>query len=197
MRHVAPRLPQSPLLRCVCLCIYTQMPASSVCVPHSGLRLREKTGTGKGTGCRAGQAGRGRQRGQNLTTCTLLSPGGEACLGWARLVQLWRGLCPPVVLRSYREQPAAIDRRELSGWREGLAGERSILISDDSHLWELASRTACAVPYSSTSPRGRRVLEVWVVHTEMRCSVAHAPGFKDLLMTRCITYLIVFSLIAC
>ena len=88
--------------------------------------------------------------GADLMVPTLsLSP--PAHLGWAQLV-LSRVECQERLLCGSTKLQGAGHMGAFHGEREGIAGLRIILISDDSRAGEFASRTTCAVQYSIHQP---------------------------------------------
>lgn len=168
MGQVAPSLLPSPPLRCVCLCVYAQMSAPPVCVPHSGWSQRDRTDTRKNT-----VQGQGRQSGQNRLASVVPSPGGEA-------YTLGEGLCPRWFCEVIGSSLLLMNRGEFSKGREGPAGERSMLVSDDSDSGAcIQDKRRCPVQQPPATC-GCRALEVGLVQTEMFCEPNPHTGFQRL-----------------
>lgn len=137
-----PAVPTAPL--CALTCLPSDV-CFLVCVFHWVLSQREWTDIREGAECWAGQVcWRPRRQGRQ----SLRLHGGEVGLGWAI------GRAPLWFFKVIGRSQLLMNQWELSGWGEGgLAGERSILVSDDSDSGELGTRTSCAVPCSSHKPR--------------------------------------------
>ena len=99
---------------------------------------------------RAGFLGEELAEGADLMVPMLsLSP--SACLGWTQLV-LSQVECQERLFCGSTKLQGAGHMGAFRGEREGIAGLRIILISDDSRAGEFASRTTCVVQYSIHQP---------------------------------------------